>query len=142
MKFRVPILIAVLSLAISGCATLDTKKLSRGMSESQLVALWGNPKRTYSGSQGGRNVAVWDYAKDGMGIPNPLDDYAWIFPPTTKVVRLWIVNGKLNTWKTAKVSSLEAIKKLDGQPEWRTPPVFNLFQKEFEPVTENPIESE
>ena len=135
MKNFVLVLTAVLAIAISGCATLDTRKLREGMSESEVVGLWGYPTKTYSGSIKGKDVpvCVWDYAKETTGIPNPLDDYGWIFPPTTRVVRLWLLNGKLKMWKSTKVSSLEAIEKLEGQPEWRTPPIFNLFQKEYEP---------
>lgn len=123
--FCLPLIAVVL---IVSCAGINTKQLRPGMTTQEVKALLGNPNFAYSGKVMGSNAHAWDYEKDTLGIPNPLDDYGWLVVPTTQVVRIWFVNGKLKQWQSGKFRSIESLYDgVKNQPEWSVPPNFNYL---------------
>lgn len=109
---------------VCGCATIKVQKLSQGMSGKQVEDALGAPTQISEGNVAGNRVEAWDFAKDSLGIPNPIDDYWWIIPPTTNVVRVWLLNDRVQEWQATKVRHIDRLKDADIPPEWRTPPDF------------------
>jgi hypothetical protein len=111
----------VVALLATGCA-INTKALAPGMSTDAVTNALGQPVQISEGVVGNNQIAAWDYSRDGLGIPNPIDDYWWVIPPTTNVVRLWFLNGVLKQWQVTKVRDIDDLKESAVPPEWRTPP--------------------
>ncbi len=114
----------ILGLLLMGCAGgINTSALKRGMSAQELVGTLGNPECTYTETLQGNRVDVWDFAKDTTGVANPLDDYGWIpfCYPTTHIVRVWMINGKVEEWQSGKFGSLESLNELTSHPKWKIP---------------------
>ncbi len=120
---RVGCLVAACAL-VCGCA-LRTEMLRPGMSMQEVNDMFGKPAGIYTEKVGGSFVEVTDYAREGTGIPNPLDDYGWIIPPTTRVVRAWFIDGKLTDWCGGSYTSYEQLKKLEMKCQLRVPPSFD-----------------
>ncbi len=120
MRHAVPVLVVV-ALFAAGCA-INTKALAPGMSSETVTKVMGQPVQISRGVVGNNHIEAWDYAREGLGIPNPIDDYWWVIPPTTHVARLWFLNGTLKEWQLTKMRDIDDLKITDVPPQWRTPP--------------------
>ncbi|MDD5556678.1 MAG: hypothetical protein PHN82_05435 [bacterium] len=113
-----------LIVAAAGCGTMNVSRLGQGMTADQVTAVFGQPKQISEGYIGADRIEAWDYARDSWGIPNPIDDYWWIIPPSTNVTRVWFLNGAVRDFQTTKVRHIDQLKTINVPPEWRTPPDF------------------
>lgn len=109
----------------AGCTTIRPARLEKGMTVTQVsMAFKREPEAVYSKKINGNTVEVVDYSEESLCIPNPIDDYWCLLPQTTRVIRVWFLDGKAQEWYMTRCASYEGVCKLEGRPEWSTPPDF------------------
>lgn len=114
----------VVVVLLCGC-TIKTGRLREGMTMREVGAAISAPASSYSKTIGDNRVDVWDYEKETLYVPNPLDDYWSLIPPSTEVARLWFLNGTLKYWQKGKCSGYQAVCNLEVGEEWGIPPRFD-----------------
>ncbi|MCX6356635.1 MAG: hypothetical protein NT045_01955 [Candidatus Aureabacteria bacterium] len=117
-------LVVVSLVLLCGCA-INTRQLKEGMTMRDIEGRLSAPAATYAGTIGGSKIDVWDFQKEMLYIPNVLDDYWSLVPPSTSVARLWFLNGALRHWQSAKCSGYQAVCTLKAGDDWSVPPDFD-----------------
>ena len=115
--------IFILAVLAAGCS-INTKALKKDMGPKDVILTLGYPQEMCRDVLNGKRVEVWDYERETLGVPNPIDDYWYLIPPSMKVARLWFVEGKLKDWQEGKFRNLDELHKLDNPPQWQAPPDF------------------
>ncbi|MDD5557976.1 MAG: hypothetical protein PHN82_12130 [bacterium] len=120
------VIAAVIAVVLCGCATVSTTRVEKGMTVTQVSrAMKRDPEAVYAKRINDRLVEVVDYSEETFCLPNPIDDYWCMLPQTTRVVRVWFLDGRAEEWYSVNCASYDGMCRLEGRPEWQTPPDFD-----------------
>jgi hypothetical protein len=123
-KLLATVMIAAMAMAW-GCSTISTTKVQKGMTVTEVSkAMLRDPEAVYAKKFGADTVQVADYSQETMCVPNPIDDYWCMLPQTTRVIRVWFLNGRAQDWYSVNCANYQGVCTLEGRPEWQTPPDF------------------